>query len=205
MKILAVCGTTHRESNSGHITEIIAEAARSAGADVDLLDLLATPLPLFRTDQSYENDQIVTQVREACQAADAFILVSPEYHGCMTGWMKNFLDFHYHEFAGKLFVLAATTGGSMGVSCITQMRVAVQHCHGWTLPYQAAAREADFDSNGQLANSAVRERLQRMGRDAVVYGQFLRAQFQQDRQAAHEANEASAVWGFAGWYTRGTH
>jgi NAD(P)H-dependent FMN reductase len=204
MKILAVCGTTHHESNSGHITEIIAAAARAAGAEVDLLDLLASPLPLFRTDQSYENDQIVTQVRQACQAADAFILVSPEYHGCMTGWMKNFLDFHYHEFAGKLFVLAATTGGSLGVSCITQMRVAVQHCHGWSLPYQAAAREADFDSNGQLANDSVRERLERMGRDAVIYGKCLREQFQADRQGAREANDTSRDWGFAGWYSRGS-
>lgn len=203
MKILAVCGTTHRESNSGHITEIIATAARAAGAEVELLDLLAHPLPLFRTDQSYESDAMVNQVRQSCQAADAFILVSPEYHGCMTGWMKNFMDFHYHEFAGKLFVLAATTGGSLGVSCITQMRVAVQHCHGWTLPYQAAAREADFDSQGQLSNAAVRERLDRMGRDAVIYGKLMREQFQVDRKGAREATEASREWGFAGWYTRG--
>jgi NAD(P)H-dependent FMN reductase len=200
MKILAVCGSTHQESNSRQLLEMIASSARSSGGEVDVLDLLGTPLPLFRSDQSYAQDQIVIQVRQLCQAADAFILVSPEYHGCMSGWMKNFFDFHYHEFAGKLFALAATTGGSLGVSCITQMRVAVQHCHGWSLPYQVAAREADFDSQGILHNQSVIERLQRMGHDTVRYGSILNQQFQADREQATENSERSVQLGFAGWY-----
>ncbi|PIQ27988.1 hypothetical protein COW36_03295 [bacterium (Candidatus Blackallbacteria) CG17_big_fil_post_rev_8_21_14_2_50_48_46] len=202
MKILAVYGSTHQESNSRRILEIIADSARAAGAEVDELDLLATPLPLFRTDETYEHDAIVSQVRQVCQSADAFILVSPEYHGCMTGWMKNFFDFHYHEFAGKVFALAASTGGSLGVSCITQMRVAVQHCHGWALPYQAAAREADFGADGSLQNTSVVERLQRMGRDTVVYGQILRQQFNEDREVARQNPDKSIEQGFAGWYLK---
>ena len=202
MNILAVCGSTHRESNSLKILDLLSQAAREAGAEVDVLDLLATPLPLFRTDQTYEHDEIVSQVRQLCQQADAFLLVSPEYHGCMSGWMKNFFDFHYHEFAGKLFALAASTGGSLGVSCLTQMRVAVQHCHGWSLPYQAAAREADFAASGELSNHAVVERLKRMGRDTVIYGRLLRQQFEQDRQWARTHPEQGLEAGFAGWYTR---
>lgn len=202
MKILAVCGSTHQESNSRKILEIIARAARGAGAEVNELDLLTTPLPLFRTDETYENDVIVNQVRQLCQEAEAFILVSPEYHGCMSGWMKNFFDFHYHEFAGKLFALAASTGGSQGTSCITQMRVAVQYCHGWSLPYQAAVREADFEADGSLTQTTLLERLQRLGRDTVIYGRLLRAQFQQDKAWARENPEESVKAGFAGWYTR---
>jgi NAD(P)H-dependent FMN reductase len=205
MKILAVCGSTHRESNSLKILDLMSTSARQAGAEVDVLDLLATPLPLFRTDQTYAHDQIVADVRQLCQQTDAFLLVSPEYHGCMSGWMKNFFDFHYHEFAGKLFALAASTGGSLGVSCLTQMRVAVQHCHGWSLPYQAAAREADFSPEGELINAAVVERLQRMGRDTVVYGRLLRQQFQHDRAWATDNVEQALQAGFAGWYTRSAH
>lgn len=201
MKILAVYGSTHQESNSRKIIDIIARAARNTGAKVNELDLLATPLPLFRTDETYEHDVIVNQVRQLCQEADAFILVSPEYHGCMSGWMKNFFDFHYHEFAGKLFALAASTGGSQGTSCISQMRVAVQYCHGWSLPYQTAVRETDYDVDGKLTQTTLVERLERMGRDLVVYGRLLRTQFEQDKLSAREQSDKSINLGFAGWYT----
>jgi NAD(P)H-dependent FMN reductase len=35
--------------------------------------------------------------------ADAFVLASPDYHGSMSGVMKNFLDHFWEEFAGKAF------------------------------------------------------------------------------------------------------
>lgn len=198
--ILGVCGSTHGEGNSRHMLNLIAGAARAEGAEVELLDLLAEPLPLFRPDQTYDSDPVVKRVRQRCAEADGFILVSPEYHGCMSGWMKNFLDFHYHEFAGKLFAVAASTGGSLGVSCNTQMRVAIQHCHGWTLPYQAAVRESEFEADGSLQKPAAVERLQRMGRDVVIYGRLLREQFLGDRQQVRSGQTPSQAAGFAGWY-----
>ena len=84
----------------------------------------------------------------------------------------------------------------MGISCNTQMRLAIQHCHGWALPYHTATRTDDFDAEGQLQNPKVSDRLQRMARDLVVYGQLLQAQFDADRLAAKELNGSSAA-GFA--------
>ncbi|MEZ0369995.1 MAG: NADPH-dependent FMN reductase [Candidatus Sericytochromatia bacterium] len=201
MKILAVYGSTGPESQSSKIIGLMAEAARAAGAELEMLDLLATPLPLFRTDRGFEDEPVVARVRRNCEQAEGFMLVSPEYHGCMSSWMKNFFDFHYHEFAGKLFALAASTGGSMGVSCNTQMRVAVQHCHGWALPYQVALRQSDFDEAGAIRNAGAVDRLERMGRDLVIYGRLLYGQFQADRAAvAGGAPEDKRRFGFAGWY-----
>lgn len=201
MKILAVYGSTGQQSQTLRITRLIADAAGAVGAELEMLDLLETPLPLFRTDRDYADEPLVAQVRRHCAEAAAFILVSPEYHGCMSSWMKNFFDFHYHEFAGKLFALAASTGGSMGVSCNTQMRVAVQHCHGWALPYQAAVRQADFDESGCIHNAAAVDRLQCMGRDLMIYGELLHQQFESDRKQARSGPaEHKHQQGFAGWY-----
>lgn len=201
MKILAVYGSTGPQSQSAQIMTLMAEAATAAGAEVEWLDLLASPLPMFRTDLNFSEDPQVATVRRLCAEAEGFLLVSPEYHGCMSGWMKNFFDFHYHEFAGKLFALATSTGGSMGVSCNTQMRVAVQHCHGWALPYQAAVRSSDFAADGSLHNPSAIDRLQRLGRDLAVYGHMLQQQFQTDRQLASEQPvDARSQQGFAGWY-----
>ncbi|MBF2052170.1 MAG: NAD(P)H-dependent oxidoreductase [Candidatus Sericytochromatia bacterium] len=200
MKILAVYGATQQDSRSRLTVNVIAEAARAAGAEVQALDVLAAAIPIMRVDQDFAADVAVQQMKQLTRDADGFIVVSPEYHGCMSNWIKNFFDFHYHEFAGKLFALAATTGGSMGVSCNTQMRVAVQHCHGWALPYQTAVREADFAPDGSLQEQRALDRLQRMGRDLVIYGRLLRAQFEQDLAAVKTGDTVSESIGFAGWY-----
>lgn len=201
MKILAVYGSSGPQSQSARIISFVSEAATAAGASVEKLDLLQTPLPLFRPDQSFGEEPIVQQVKRQCSEALAFLLVSPEYHGCMSSWMKNFFDFHYHEFAGKAFGLAASTGGSMGVSCNTQMRVAIQHCHGWALPYQVAVRKSDFGEDGRIHTAAVLDRLLRMGKDLKVYGELLHRQFAQDRAAAAALpSDQRHQGGFAGWY-----
>ena len=41
--------------------------------------------------------------------ADAFVLVSPDYHGSMSSVMKNFLDHFWEEFAGKVFGYICTS------------------------------------------------------------------------------------------------
>lgn len=174
--------------------DVVVKAAREEGAAVDILNLLQSPLPLFRSDGAYDRSYpIIEDVRRKCAEADAFVLVTPEYHGSMSGWMKNFFDFHYHEFAGKLFALVATTGGSFGESCLSHMRASVQYCHGWTLPYNSAARSADFDAHsGAITPELIRTRLGYLGRDLVVYGRLLRERFKADQGTA----------GFAAWHQR---
>jgi NAD(P)H-dependent FMN reductase len=43
---------------------------------------------------------------------DAYIVVSPEYHGAIPGILKNAPDFHYHAWAGKPAMIV--TYGIMG-------------------------------------------------------------------------------------------
>lgn len=201
MNILGVCGSTHQDSHSLMLLQEILKPLQSENIQVDILNLVVTPLPLFRVDKQYDPKEadFIQQVRQLSGQADAFILVSPEYHGSMTGWMKNFLDFHYREFAGKLFAIAVTTGGSQGISCLTHMRASVQYCHGWTLPYQAAASEQDFDASGALNNPKIQDRLQKMGRDLLVYGRLVKTQFDSDRNVTIKEDQNSNL-GFAGWY-----
>ncbi len=196
MKILAVYGSTRDDGNTRILAHHIADAAKQQGAEVEFFDVLREELPLFRTDRDYKQNALVSSLRQKTSEADAFIVVSPEYHGCMSNAIKNFFDYHYQQFAGKAFAIATSTGGSLGVSCNSQMRIAIQHCHGWALPYQVGARSAEF-VEGKIENSKICDRLQRMGRDLVVYGKLLKAQFEQDK--AEGATQKEHV-GFAGWY-----
>jgi NAD(P)H-dependent FMN reductase len=66
--------------------------------------------------------------------ADAFILATPDYHGSMAGSMKNFLDYFWSEFAGKLFGYICSSH-EKGLTVMDQMRTAVRQCYGWSMPY----------------------------------------------------------------------
>mgnify|MGYP001576618401 CR=1 FL=1 len=203
MRILGVSGSTREHSHSLVLMNVVLEAARAAGGETTVLNLLETPLPLFRADGSYDREHPeIERVRALTRDADAYVLVSPEYHGSMSGWMKNYFDFHYYEFGGKLFGLVASTGGSLGESCLSHMRAAVQYCHGWSLPYHSAARSADFDASLEIKAEKIRDRLRFMGRDLVEYGQLLGRQFQSDVNLKSSPGNESINSGFAAWHVK---
>jgi FMN reductase len=195
MKILAVCASPRVKSHSRVITDIAVEAARAEGAEVEILNLAETPLPLYSpTGVPAEHQESVDRVAQMTLEANAFLLTSPEYHGSMTNVAKNYFDFHYHEFSGKLFGLLAATGGSQGTSCLTHMRASVQYCHGWSLPYQVAVSGKEF-TRQEINNPKAIDRIKRIGRDTSVYGRMLCEQFNTDI-----TNPEVRVNTFAGWH-----
>ena len=112
--------------------------------------------------------------------ADAFILVSPDYHGSMSGSLKNFLDYYWEEFAGKTFGYICTSH-EKGLTVLDQMRTAVRQCYGWSLPYSVSVNgEEDFNEAGEIISSLLNKRLRMLARDLVVYGKLIRGQFLQD-------------------------
>jgi len=162
------------------LASICEEACERHGATVDRLNLAQAQLPVLSFDGYGAHQVVVDDVVARMKQANAFIIASPEYHGSVSGLMKNFFDHGYHEFAGKAFALLCSTGGSQGTSCMAHMREIIQYCHGWPLPYQAGASSADFAEDGTLSNAKIKARIEMMARDLVVYGRVLHDQFTKD-------------------------
>jgi NAD(P)H-dependent FMN reductase len=179
IKILAVSGSMRAGSHGARALSLLLEAAREHGAQTRLLDLREADLPMFRPGATVQV-AAVSDVLETVQWADAFVLGTPDYHGSMSGAMKNFLDYHWQEFAGKLFAFVCTSH-EKGLTPMEQMRTVVRQCYGWSLPYglSFAGSEA-FDANGQLVSDAVAARIDMTARDLSIYGALLRDQFIQD-------------------------
>ncbi|HEY2934895.1 MAG TPA: NADPH-dependent FMN reductase [Acidobacteriota bacterium] len=192
-KVLCINGSLSGHGKTAELLRIAAEGAREAGAEAETMDLRDLDLPVFGTIAVRPEDKI-SKLRRKVHTAGAYLIASPEYHGSMSGALKNFFDFHYEEFAGKVVGLIASTGGSLGTSALNHMRDCCLYMHCWTLPYNAAAQPIDFDTTGKLTNAKVRDRLQKLGRDAAIYGQMLRDQFSRD--VARPAGTA----GFAQWH-----
>jgi len=178
LKLLGVSGSLRSNSSGLRALSLVLDAARELGAETRLLDLRVSSLPMYNPDA--EPDEHVTRVLADVTWAEAFVLASPDYHGTMSGAMKNFLDYHWSEFSGKLFGYLCASH-EKGVTAMEGMRLAVRQCYGWSLPYGVAINsEHDVDASGNIINPRLQSRLRMTARDMVVYGSLLHGQFTED-------------------------
>jgi NAD(P)H-dependent FMN reductase len=180
MNVLGVASSMRESSYGTRTLAIVLYAAQKYEAKTRLLDLRKVTMPMYNPDVSMQTDLEIQKVTNEVNWADAFVLVSPDYHGSMSGSIKNFLDYYWEEFAGKLFGYICTSH-EKGLTVLDQMRTAVRQCYGWSLPYGIAVNgEADFNEEGIIINSLLDRRLKMVARDLVVYGRLIRGQFLQD-------------------------
>src|SRR5690242_17859489 len=172
-----------REGSYGTRTLIIVlNSIKGYKAETLLLDLRATKMPIFNPSSSNSSatDTEIQKITELVNWADAFILASPDYHGSMSGTMKNFLDYFWEEFAGKTFGYLCTSH-EKGLTVMDQMRTVVRQCYGWSMPYGISVNaQQDFNAKGEMTNVTLSRRLTMLARDLSVYGKLIREQFQRD-------------------------
>ena len=173
--VLGVAGSTRRGSYSTQALKIALEHAKKQGAEVRLLEIANMPL----YDPNAPASKEVELVAKAVSWADAFIIASPDYHGSMSGALKNFLDHFYEEFAGKIFGFIVASH-EKGLTVMDQMRTAVRQCYGWSMPYGVSVNGPQDFTGGELVNARLSKRMQMMARDLVVYGRLLNSQFLRD-------------------------
>lgn len=174
LNVLGVAGSMREGSYGKQALKVALESAKMQRAQVRLLELAKADIPVYSPSST-----VPANVAADVEWADALILASPDYHGSISGALKNFLDYFYEEFAGKLFGYIVASH-EKGLTVMDQMRTAIRQCYGWSLPYGVSINgEQDFTS-GQLSNQRIEQRLNMMGRDLVVYGRVLRGQFVED-------------------------
>ena len=125
-KILAFAGSLRHDSCNKKVIKIAAAAAKSAGADVTLIDLRDYPLPIY--DQEIEDSEglpaAALKLKELMNGHDAFLISSPEYNSSISGVLKNVIDWASRQatpdesdlvcFRGKTAALLSASPGFMG-------------------------------------------------------------------------------------------
>lgn len=114
----------------------------------------------------------VVRFLAALAAADGVVLVSPAYHGAISGLLKNALDYvnnlaaHPRPFLdGRAIGCVAVAAGEQGAaSTLTTMRVVGHALRGWPTPLgvTVAGEHANLDADGVPRDPSTRERLQTM-------------------------------------------
>lgn len=183
-KILGVGSSMRRNSYGTKALKFVLDMTRGYDAEIRLLNLRETKLPLFDPEDSTEENNSLSKgllkITDDVTWADAFVLVSPDYHGSKSGVMKNFLDHFWEEFAGKAFGYICTSH-EKGLTVMDQMRTAIRQCYGWSLPYGVSINgELDFNKKGEITNDLLVKRLDMLARDLITYGRLIREQFLKD-------------------------
>jgi len=178
LQILAVVGSTNADSITRVVVTSVAEDLIQMGCDVDMLDLSKEPLGLFNPETAARQPGHA-DLKKRVDRADVFILGTPDYHGSMSGAMKNFFDHFWQEFAGKLFATLVASH-EKGLTVTDQLRTVARQCYAWSLPYGVSFADKQHVANGQIINDAFKNRLKMFVRDTRVYGELLANQRRAD-------------------------
>ena len=129
MKISIISGSHRNPSQSEKIGRYIETLLENKFPDVEpfLYTLADNPLPLW--DQSvWESDEkwneLLAPLKEQFSNSDAFIIITPEWHGQVPAGLKNlFLLFSRFEFGHKPAFIISISSGNGGAYPIAELRM----------------------------------------------------------------------------------
>jgi chromate reductase, NAD(P)H dehydrogenase (quinone) len=177
-KILAFAGSLRTESYNKKLIKIAVAAARSAGAEVTLIDLRDHPLPIYDGDLEAREGlpaQAKT-LKELLRAHDGLMLSCPEYNSSITGVLKNTIDWvsrpvagqpELVEFKDKVAVLMSASPGALGgLRGLVHVRAILGNIGVLVLPDQLAIAKAHeaFNDDGSLKNAKQQAGIEGLGR-----------------------------------------
>lgn len=178
VKFVGIAGSLRSGSYSQKALQVAAERVRALGAEVEILDLRSLNLPFCDGGKEYPDYPGVEKLRQAVKQADGLILVTPEYHGSLSGVMKNALDLlSFDQLSDKVTGLVSVLGGQSNSNSLNDMRVIMRWVHAWTIPEQVAIGQAwqAFDEQGQLLDEALSQRFDAFAKSLVDNTRKLRA------------------------------
>ena len=139
IKILAISGAVREKSKTAKLSKISRKYFDQPNVEYILFDLQKNPLPIFdQTEKNLKSENVQLLLRHA-RKADGYVLISPEYHGSMSGAIKNALDWMDYlddiDYFNRKVVGIMGGGGSLGNSGATiQLMMAIRAMHGWLMP-----------------------------------------------------------------------
>lgn len=174
LKIAMIIGSVRPERFAPVVARWATERITAhGGIDLDVIDLIDIDLPAG-LDGTGDTDLL----RERIGAADAFVVVTPEYNHGYPGYLKTAIDSVREEWANKPLAFVSYGGLAGGARSVEQLRTVFAELHVVTV------REAIlfpgvwelFDTEGRLVDHSRYERAAAAMLDQLTWwGAHLRA------------------------------
>ncbi|MBE9199759.1 MULTISPECIES: NADPH-dependent FMN reductase [unclassified Nodularia (in: cyanobacteria)] len=177
VKIVGLGGSLRPDSYTQIALQVAAQRVEALGAEVEILDLRQLNLPFCHGGKEYPEYPDVQRLRDTVSAADGLILATPEYHGGVSGVLKNTLDLmSFEELSDKVTGVLSVLGGQVNSNALNELRLIVRWVHGWVIPEQIAIGQAwgAFSPEGKLLDEKLSERFDKFAQSLVENTRKLR-------------------------------
>ena len=175
LRIIGIPGSLRKGSYTHKAMQVVLKSVQEFGATVELINLYDYTFPFC---QQYAPGKLpekmeasISHFSSKLKNAHGIILGTPEYHGNMSGVLKNALDLvGFDEFRNKVVGLLGVSGGALGgTNALTALRVVVRTLYAWVIPQQVSISyvSGKFDNEGNCTDSGIQTRLEAMGKHMV--------------------------------------
>lgn len=190
LTILGIAGSLRKASyNRAALRE--AQKLVPAGARLEIFDLEG--IPVFNEDDEKNVPQRVTEFKQRIRAADAILIVTPEYNYSIPGPLKNAIDWASRPYGDSAWngkpvaVMGASvraTGTARAQYHLRQSFVFL-NMHAVNQPEVLIGNAAQkFDANGNLTDETTRELIRKL---LVALVEFARRHPKAEKLAAQKA------------------
>jgi len=163
IKILGIAGSL-RKGSFNRMALKAAQGLVPAGATLEIADL--PDLPGFNQDHEKNPPAAVTELKAKIRAADAILLVTPEYNYSVPGVLKNAIDWAARPYGDSAWKgkPVAVMGASVGVLGTARAQYHLRQCFIFLdMPVvnqpevMIAGAAQKFDTDGNLTDNVAKE------------------------------------------------
>ncbi|MCX6826773.1 MAG: NAD(P)H-dependent oxidoreductase [candidate division Zixibacteria bacterium] len=149
-----ILGSIRRGRQSPKVAHFISERMQQTGKiETEILDLMEHNFPMMEERLRLRNDPParLQEFSDKIAAADALVIVTPEYNSGYPAPLKNALDYLFPEFKRKPVGVISVSGGSFGgLTALAELRTVLLAMGALPIPirFPIANVEKTFNDAG---------------------------------------------------------
>jgi NAD(P)H-dependent FMN reductase len=140
-RLLIIIGSVREGRFGPVVASWVADRAREHGGfDVEVFDLAQVDIPLAlpadppkMAGAAYPRPGAMAALTEALDAADAFILVTPEYNHGYPASLKAAIDWHFTQWQAKPVAFVSYGGAAGGRHAVLHLETVLTELHAVTI------------------------------------------------------------------------
>jgi FMN reductase len=175
--VVGIGGSLRTNSQSELALRVALGGAEEAGAKTTMISGDDLVLPFYDPAVPGRSDAARRLVEEL-RGADGVVLVSPGYHGTVSGLVKNALDYvedlredrRPYLDGRAVGCVASARGWQAAVTTLTALRSIVHALRGWPTPLGAAVNSAEVTfHDGECSDAQVAANLRKIGQQVAEF------------------------------------
>ncbi len=174
LSIPVILGTTRKGRASVHVARfMMGQIQKYEGVTTELIDIADLPLPVDDAGEAIKDGGFSAQMN----AADALVLIAPEYNHSFPGLLKHILDSCLKEYIHKAVGIVGVSAGPFGGTRVVQSLLPVMRELGlvtifWDVNFSSIGKV--FDESGVLLDSAWSRRTDKFIKELIWMAKTLR-------------------------------